>query len=72
VAGDGPGRGLDRAGPDHAEPGRAGPDDTAYALKGTGRRELTAEDRAILAGLADRFPLFGCAPVSSADRAPAC
>ncbi|HEY1919902.1 MAG TPA: maleylpyruvate isomerase N-terminal domain-containing protein [Streptosporangiaceae bacterium] len=34
-------------------------DDTAYALKGTGRKELTPQDRAILAGLADRFPLFG-------------
>jgi hypothetical protein len=34
-------------------------DDTAYALKGTGRKELTPQDRAILADLADRFPLFG-------------
>jgi hypothetical protein len=34
-------------------------DDRAYALKGTGRVPLSADDRAALAGLADRFPLFG-------------
>lgn len=37
----------------------AGWDDTAYALKGTGRRALSADDRARLGGLADRFPLLG-------------
>lgn len=34
-------------------------DDTAYALKGTGRHPLTTEDRGQLGELADRFPLFG-------------
>ncbi len=37
----------------------AGWDDTTYALKGTGRRALSADDRARLGGLADRFPLLG-------------
>lgn len=34
----------------------AGWDDTAYALKGTGRKELTSQNRTVLA---DPFPLFG-------------
>jgi Mycothiol maleylpyruvate isomerase N-terminal domain len=34
-------------------------DDTAYALKGTGRMRLTDEERCALGPLADRFPLFG-------------
>jgi uncharacterized protein (TIGR03083 family) len=34
-------------------------DDRTYALKGTGREELTAGDRAVLGALADRMPLFG-------------
>ena len=33
--------------------------DTDYALKATGRAELTAEDRASLGALAARFPLLG-------------
>jgi hypothetical protein len=37
----------------------AGWDDTTYALKGTGRRALSADDRARLGVLADRFPLLG-------------
>jgi uncharacterized protein (TIGR03083 family) len=37
----------------------AGWDDPAYALKGTGRRPLTAADRSQLGELANRFPLFG-------------
>jgi uncharacterized protein (TIGR03083 family) len=41
--------------------GRADPgwDDTVYALKGTGRRPLSAAERDRLGALADRFPLFG-------------
>jgi hypothetical protein len=39
--------------------GPAGRDDRAYALKGTGRPALSAEDRTALGTLADRFPLFG-------------
>jgi len=34
-------------------------DDVDYALKATGRAQLTAEDRARLGALADRFPLLG-------------
>jgi uncharacterized protein (TIGR03083 family) len=34
-------------------------DDRTYALKGTGREEVTADDRAALGVLADRLPLFG-------------
>jgi uncharacterized protein (TIGR03083 family) len=34
-------------------------DDVGYALKATGRAQLTAEDRARLGALADRFPLLG-------------
>jgi uncharacterized protein (TIGR03083 family) len=34
-------------------------DDRTYALKGTGRVGLTAEERSALGSLADRFPLFG-------------
>lgn len=34
-------------------------DDVTYALKGTGREPLTAEDRATLGELAERFPLTG-------------
>jgi hypothetical protein len=41
------------------EPLRAGRDDLTYALKGTGRLPLTAEDRAALGPQADRLPLFG-------------
>jgi hypothetical protein len=41
------------------EPLRAGWDDLTYALKGTGRLPLTAEDRAALGPQADRLPLFG-------------
>ena len=37
----------------------AGWDDRTYALKGTGREEVTADDRSALGGLADRLPLFG-------------
>jgi uncharacterized protein (TIGR03083 family) len=37
----------------------AGWDDTAYALKGTGRLPLTPAERQELGPLADRFPLFG-------------
>jgi hypothetical protein len=42
-----------------ATPVTTGWDDTAYALKGTGRSPLTDGDRAGLGPLADRFPLFG-------------
>jgi hypothetical protein len=41
------------------QPVPAGWDDVGYALKATGRAQLTAEDRARLGALADRFPLFG-------------
>jgi uncharacterized protein (TIGR03083 family) len=41
------------------EPVPAGWDDVDYALKATGRAELTADDRARLGVLAARFPLFG-------------
>jgi len=34
-------------------------DDATYALKGTGRLPLSAEERATLGVLTDRFPLFG-------------
>lgn len=34
-------------------------DDRTYALKGTGRKEITADDRSALGALADRLPLFG-------------
>jgi Mycothiol maleylpyruvate isomerase N-terminal domain len=34
-------------------------DDTTYALKGTGRLPLTAEEAGALGPLAQRFPLFG-------------
>jgi len=34
-------------------------DDVAYARKGTGRAPLSADDRAALGPLAERFPLFG-------------
>ena len=34
-------------------------DDRTYALKGTGREEVTADDRAVIGALADRLPLFG-------------
>jgi hypothetical protein len=34
-------------------------DDRTYALKGTGREEVTADDRSALGALADRLPLFG-------------
>jgi len=34
-------------------------DDVTAARRGTGREPLTAEDRAALGSLADRFPLFG-------------
>jgi hypothetical protein len=34
-------------------------DDAAYARAGTGRAPLSAEERAALGPLADRFPLFG-------------
>ncbi len=34
-------------------------DDVTYALKGTGRAGLTADDQAHLAALAARFPLLG-------------
>jgi uncharacterized protein (TIGR03083 family) len=34
-------------------------DDRIYALKGTGREEVTAGDRAVIGALADRLPLFG-------------
>jgi hypothetical protein len=34
-------------------------DDVTYARAGTGRAPLTAEDRAALGPLAERFPLFG-------------
>jgi uncharacterized protein (TIGR03083 family) len=34
-------------------------DDRTYALKGTGREEVTAGDRSSLGALADRLPLFG-------------
>jgi uncharacterized protein (TIGR03083 family) len=40
-------------------PAGAGWDDTTYALKGTGRQPLSAEDRDQLGGLAGRFPLLG-------------
>jgi len=33
--------------------------DASYALKATGRARLTADDRARLGVLADRFPLLG-------------
>ena len=34
-------------------------DDRTYALKGTGREDVTADDRAVIGALADRLPLFG-------------
>jgi mycothiol maleylpyruvate isomerase-like protein len=34
-------------------------DDVTYARAGTGRAEITAEDRAALGALSGRFPLFG-------------
>jgi uncharacterized protein (TIGR03083 family) len=34
-------------------------DDRTYALKGTGREEVTADDRAVIGALTDRLPLFG-------------
>jgi uncharacterized protein (TIGR03083 family) len=34
-------------------------DDVGYALKASGRVQLTADDRACLAALTDRFPLLG-------------
>lgn len=34
-------------------------DDMSYALKATGRAQLTADDRTRLGALADRFPLLG-------------
>jgi uncharacterized protein (TIGR03083 family) len=34
-------------------------DDRTYALKGTGRDAVTADDRSALGALADRLPLFG-------------
>jgi hypothetical protein len=33
--------------------------EVGYALKATGRAQLTADDRARLGALADRFPLLG-------------
>jgi uncharacterized protein (TIGR03083 family) len=42
-----------------AEPVPAGWDDVSYALKASGRAELTADDRLRLGVLADRFPLLG-------------
>ena len=41
------------------EPVPVGWADVGYALKATGRAELTAGDRVILGVLADRFPLLG-------------
>lgn len=41
------------------EPARLGWDDETYALKGTGRQQLTEAERATLGPLATRFPLFG-------------
>src|SRR5690349_19874502 len=41
------------------QPVPAGWDDATYALKATGRAELTDGDRASLGGLADRLPLLG-------------
>lgn len=41
------------------QPVPAGWDDVEYALKATGRAQLTADDRARLGPLADRFPLLG-------------
>jgi uncharacterized protein (TIGR03083 family) len=41
------------------QPVPAGWDDVGYALKATGRAQLTAEDRTRLGALADRFPLLG-------------
>lgn len=41
------------------EPVPAGWDDVEYALKATGRAQLTADDRARLGALAGRFPLLG-------------
>ena len=40
-------------------PVRTGWDDVGYALKASGRVQLTADDRACLGALADRFPLLG-------------
>jgi uncharacterized protein (TIGR03083 family) len=34
-------------------------DDRTYALKGTGREEVTADDHAVIGALAGRLPLFG-------------
>jgi hypothetical protein len=44
------------------QPVPTGWDDVGYALKAAGRAQLTAEDRARLGALADRFPLFGLSP----------
>jgi hypothetical protein len=41
------------------QPGPAGWDDVTYALKATGRAELTDNDRASLGELATRLPLLG-------------
>jgi hypothetical protein len=40
------------------EPVPVGWDDVSYALKASGRTELTADDRVGLGVLADRFPLL--------------
>jgi uncharacterized protein (TIGR03083 family) len=57
----GPGLAVTRETLDGAlgEPGPVGWDDVDYALKATGRVELTAGDRAGLGILAVRFPLLG-------------
>ena len=34
-------------------------DDATYALKGTGRLRVVAQERSVIGPLADRLPLFG-------------
>ena len=34
-------------------------DDATYALKGTGRLPVAAQERSVIGALADRLPLFG-------------
>jgi len=57
----GPGLAVTRATLDGVlgQPVPAGWDDVTYALKATGRAELTDDDRASLGELATRLPLLG-------------